>query len=107
MQQSDVYYQLGHNGRNDARNMLRQKLITNIWLLHLVGFVSLCSHFAHDARSQEPKTCGRFSPFLHIIIILLHLYIYTSLYYILVNLSLYQVVKTVSVKISVSVFENL
>ena len=26
---------------NDARNMLRQKLIINIWLLHLVGFLSL------------------------------------------------------------------
>ena len=26
------------DGHNDARNMLRQKLIINIWLLHLVGF---------------------------------------------------------------------
>ena len=26
---------------NDARNMLRQKLIINIWFLHLVGFFSL------------------------------------------------------------------
>jgi len=26
---------------HDARNMLRQKLIINIWLLHLVGFLSL------------------------------------------------------------------
>ena len=32
------------DGHNDARNMLRQKLIINIWLLHLVGF-SLSSHF--------------------------------------------------------------
>jgi len=28
-------------GHNDAWNMLRQKLIINIWLLHLVGFLSL------------------------------------------------------------------
>jgi len=26
------------DGRNDVRNMLRQKLIIKIWLLHLVGF---------------------------------------------------------------------
>jgi len=45
------------DGHNDARNMLRQKLlIINIWLLHLVGFFSLSSHFAHVARSQEPKS---------------------------------------------------
>jgi len=34
------------DGRNDTRNMLRQKLTINIWLLHLVGFLShftLCS----------------------------------------------------------------
>ena len=29
------------DGHNDARNMLRQKLIINTWLLHLVGFLSL------------------------------------------------------------------
>jgi len=29
------------DGHNDARNMLRQKLIINISLLHLVGFLSL------------------------------------------------------------------
>jgi len=29
------------DGHNDARNMLRQKLIINIWLLHLVGFLAL------------------------------------------------------------------
>jgi len=29
------------DGHNDARNMLRQKLIISIWLLHLVGFLSL------------------------------------------------------------------
>jgi len=29
------------DGHNDARNMLRQKLIINIWLLHLVSFLSL------------------------------------------------------------------
>jgi len=29
------------DGHNDARNMLRQKLIINIWLLHLFGFLSL------------------------------------------------------------------
>jgi len=29
------------DGHNDARNMLRQKLIIYIWLLHLVGFLSL------------------------------------------------------------------
>ena len=29
------------DGHNDARNMSRQKLIINIWLLHLVGFLSL------------------------------------------------------------------
>jgi len=29
------------DGHNDAWNMLRQKLIINIWLLHLVGFLSL------------------------------------------------------------------
>ena len=28
------------DGHDDARNMLRQKLIINIWLLHLVGFLS-------------------------------------------------------------------
>jgi hypothetical protein len=28
-------------GHNDARNMLREKLIINIRLLHLVGFLSL------------------------------------------------------------------
>ena len=33
--------------------MLRQKLIINIYLLHLVGLFS--SYFAHDAQSQEPK----------------------------------------------------
>ena len=33
--------------------MLRQKLIINIWLLHLVGLLS--SYFAHNARSQEPN----------------------------------------------------
>ena len=32
------------DGHNDARNMLRQKFIINIWLLHLVGFFSLSSH---------------------------------------------------------------
>jgi len=31
------------DGHNDARNMLGQKLIINIWLLHLVGFLSLHS----------------------------------------------------------------
>ena len=29
------------DGHNDARNMLRRKLIIDIWLLHLVGFLSL------------------------------------------------------------------
>ena len=29
------------DGHNDARNMLRQKFIINIWLLHLVGFLSI------------------------------------------------------------------
>ena len=29
------------DGHNDARNMLRQKFIINIWLFHLVGFLSL------------------------------------------------------------------
>ena len=29
------------DGHDDALNMLRQKLIINIWLLHLVGFFSL------------------------------------------------------------------
>jgi hypothetical protein len=29
------------DGHNDAQNMLRQKLIINNWLLHLVGFLSL------------------------------------------------------------------
>ena len=29
------------DGHNNARNMLRQKLIINIWLLHPVGFLSL------------------------------------------------------------------
>ena len=29
------------DGHNDARSMLRQKLITNTWLLHLVGFLPL------------------------------------------------------------------
>ena len=31
---------------NDARNMFRQKLIINIWLLHLVGFLSLFTQFS-------------------------------------------------------------
>jgi len=40
------------DGHNDDRNMLRQKLIINIWLLHLLVFsLSLSSQFAHDARS--------------------------------------------------------
>jgi hypothetical protein len=34
--------------------MLRQKLIVNTQLLHLVVFLS--SYFSHDAQSQEPKT---------------------------------------------------
>ena len=45
------------DGHNDARNMLRQKLIINIWLLHLVGLLSsyfTVSHFA-CYKSQEPK----------------------------------------------------
>ena len=29
------------DGHNDSGNMLRQKLIISIWLLHLVGFLSL------------------------------------------------------------------
>ena len=40
------------DGRNDARNMLRQKLITNIWLLHLVGFLSL--HTLRTVRIRHP-----------------------------------------------------
>jgi len=45
--QSSTQYAVTHglcspeDGNNDARNMLRQKLITNTWLLHLVGFLSL------------------------------------------------------------------
>jgi len=45
--QSSTPYAVTHSpcspedGHNDARNMLRQKLIINIWLLHLVGFLSL------------------------------------------------------------------
>jgi len=33
------------DGHNDARNMLRQMLIINIWLLHLVGFFRPSSQF--------------------------------------------------------------
>ena len=51
------------DGHNDARNMSRQKLIINIWLLHLVGFLSLHMYFAHDARSQEPKETKPFIMF--------------------------------------------
>ena len=42
------------DGHNDARNMLRQKLITNIWLLHLVGFLSLHALLTmHDHRNLK------------------------------------------------------
>jgi hypothetical protein len=45
--QSSTPYAVTHglcspeDGHNDTWNMLRQKLIINIWLLHLVGFLSL------------------------------------------------------------------
>ena len=45
--QSSTPYAVTHglcspeDGHNDARNMLRQKLIKNTWLLHLVIFLSL------------------------------------------------------------------
>ena len=45
--QSSIPYAVTHglgspeDGHNDTRNMLRQKLIINIWMLHLVGFLSL------------------------------------------------------------------
>ena len=44
------------DGHNVARNMLRQKLLINIWLLHLVGFLSL-SLFTICSRCTvtEPK----------------------------------------------------
>jgi len=39
------------DGHNDARNMLRQKLIINIWLLRLVGFLSLSLSLSlHDCE---------------------------------------------------------
>ena len=51
------------DGHNDARNMLRQMLIINIWLLHLVGFLSLFTfdnvlagqvyRTPHDAGTSE------------------------------------------------------
>jgi len=43
------------DGHNDARNMLRQKLIINIWLLHLVGFLSLHSLSSHSFPPSKPK----------------------------------------------------
>jgi len=68
------------DGHNDARNMLRQKLIINIWLLHLVGF-SLSSHFAHNARSQEPKAnfIAFFNFFEQILGLLIHTFINSRL----------------------------
>jgi len=47
------------DGHNDARNMLRQNLIINIWLLHLVGFLSLHTLLHVSTLSCHPQgTCG-------------------------------------------------
>jgi len=62
MQQSDVTaYAVTHSlcspedGHNDARNMLRQKLIINIRFLHLVGFLSLHTLLTmHGDRKLKP-----------------------------------------------------
>ena len=44
---------------NDARNMLRQKLIINTWLLHLVGFLSLSlSLFSLSKFIMAFKNCA-------------------------------------------------
>ena len=43
------------DGHNDARNMLRQKLIINILLLHLDGFLSLHTLLTmHSHRNLKP-----------------------------------------------------
>jgi len=48
------------DGHNDARNMLRQKLLINIWLLHLVGFLSL--HTLWDIINCPLYTLWRYIP---------------------------------------------
>jgi len=46
------------DGHNDAQNMLRQKLIINIWLLHLVGFLSLHTLLTmHGHRNLKVSEC--------------------------------------------------
>jgi len=46
------------DGHNDAQNMLRQKLIINIWSLHLVGFFSLFTQrtmLRQNSKSESVK----------------------------------------------------
>jgi len=47
------------DGHNDARNMLRQKLIINIWLLHLVGFPSLFTLSRSTVKTAVLWRAGR------------------------------------------------
>ena len=46
------------DGHNDAQNMLRQELIINVWLLHLVGFSlfsnkNVCFDFLYNSCLQH------------------------------------------------------
>jgi len=70
-------------GHNDAWNMLRQKLIIDIWLLHLVGFLSL--HKTMHITEKERDRTERWSIFLkppeHIwTYIYIYIYIYTHIF---------------------------
>ena len=47
-----VFFCSPEDGHNDARNMLRQKLITHIWLLHHVGFFCSPEDGHDDARNM-------------------------------------------------------
>jgi len=48
------------DGHNNARKMLRQKLIINIWLLNLVGFLSLHTLLTmHGHRNLKPSKVWR------------------------------------------------
>ena len=60
------------DGHNDARNMLRQKLIINIWLLHLVGFLSLHTLLTmHGHRNLKHVEChskiNKFGTLVHLV----------------------------------------
>jgi len=52
------------DGHKDARNMLRQKLIINIWLLHLFGFLSLHTLLTmHGHRNLKKWYCACWGSF--------------------------------------------